>query len=107
MLVLNSSAYAVAYCPQVITCDRRSCTELPKDFYISAGRPKSNATYYFSHAMDGSRVGLGNSTCAYGEIAISRNILRADIGYSGNQWKPTLQEGIFVCRYNSDTCPFK
>jgi hypothetical protein len=108
MLLLNTSTYAVTYCPQVITCDSQSCAAIPKDFYISAGKTKANTTYYFNHAIDGSRVGLGKSVaCAYGDITISRNSLRADIDYPGSKWMDTNFGGIYVCHYNSDACPFK
>ena len=104
ILLLNTSVYAVIYCPQTITCDGQSCMGLPKDFSISGGHPKANTTYYFKHAHDS----FGKSVaCAYGEITISRNMLRADIDYPENQWKPTSLEGYYICRYNSADCPFK
>ncbi|MFO9067166.1 hypothetical protein SC828_09050 [Legionella pneumophila serogroup 1] len=108
MMLLNGSIYAVTFCPQTITCGEQNCTGIPKGFFILDGRPKDNTTYYFNHATDGSRVGLGSRVaCAYGDITITRNLLRADIDYPGNHWKPTLHEDIYVCRYTSSDCPFK
>lgn len=106
VLFLNTSLYAVTYCPQTLACDGQSCIGLPKDFFISAGRPKANTTYYFNHASDGSKVGI-SVACSYGDITISRNALRANVDYPGSKWKATFLEDYYICSHNSLDCPFK